>query len=123
MTIGDRIKIVRETSGKNQRDFASSIKISQPALAMFENGQREPKDIHIEQICMKYDVSDDWLRTGNGEPTIKRTRNQEIQEFANDTMDEVDESFRKRFVRALSRLDEAEWEVLEKIVNEMHKGD
>lgn len=71
MTIGDRIKIVRESEGKNQRDFASSIKISQPTLAMFENGQREPKDIHIEQICLKYGISEKWLRYNEGEKKIE----------------------------------------------------
>lgn len=71
MTIGERIKTVRESAGKNQRDFASSIKISQPALAMFENGQREVKEIHIEQISMKYGISKEWLRTGEGEMLIK----------------------------------------------------
>ncbi len=67
MTIGDRIKKIRESIGESQRDFASSIKISQPALAMFENGQREAKDIHIEQICSKYGINESWLRTGEGD--------------------------------------------------------
>lgn len=67
MTIGERIKKVRESENLNQRDFASSIKISQPALAMFENGQREPKDIHIEQICSKYNISEEWIREEKGE--------------------------------------------------------
>lgn len=67
MTIGDRIKKVRESQEKSQRAFASSIKIGQSTLAMFENGQREPKDIHIEQICSKYRICEEWLRTGNGE--------------------------------------------------------
>lgn len=66
MTIGDRIKKIRESEGESQRDFSSSIKISQPALAMFENGQREVKDIHIEQICSKYGINETWLRTGDG---------------------------------------------------------
>lgn len=35
---------------------------------MFENGQREVRDIHIEQICMKYNVNEEWLRTGEGDP-------------------------------------------------------
>lgn len=67
MTIGDRIKKIRESEEKSQRVFASSIKIGQSTLAMFENGQREPKDIHIEQICSKYGICEEWLRTGNGE--------------------------------------------------------
>lgn len=67
MTIGERIKLIRESEKKNQRDFAASIKISQSTLAMFENGQREVRDIHIEQICMKYRVNEEWLRTGKGQ--------------------------------------------------------
>lgn len=75
MGIGDRIKVIRERKNLNQRDFASSIKISQPALAMFENGQRELKDIHIEQICSKYNVNETWLRTGEGEMFLKLQTN------------------------------------------------
>lgn len=67
MVIGDRIKKLRDLEKKSQRDFASSLKIGQSTLAMFENGQREPKDIHIEQICLKYNVNEEWLRTGKGE--------------------------------------------------------
>lgn len=68
MTIGDRIKLIRESKGLNQRDFSSEIKIGQSTLAMFENGQREPKAIHIEQICSKFGVNEHWLRTGEGSP-------------------------------------------------------
>ena len=114
--IGARIKQIREKAGKNQREFASSIKISQPTLAMFENGQRDPKEIHIEQICLKYGVNGEWLRTGSGEPTIKLTRNQEIAQFANDVMELSDDDIKKRLVEALAKLDEKDWEVVAKIV-------
>ena len=67
MSIGSRIKKVRECEGQTQKEFADSIKIGQSTLAMFENGQREPKDIHIEQISSKYGVRSDWLLTGEGE--------------------------------------------------------
>ena len=71
MTIGNRIKQIRNMEGKNQRDFAASIKVGQSTLAMFENGQREPREIHIEQICLKYGINDTWLRTGEGEMKIE----------------------------------------------------
>lgn len=86
MTIGDRIKLVRESEGKNQRDFAASIKISQPTLAMFENGQREPKDIHIEQICIKFNINDKWLRTGESE--MYNEPEDEIAEAVSDLLEE-----------------------------------
>lgn len=64
MTIGERIKIIRENLGQNQREFAKSIDISQPALAMLEKGQREVNNRHISLICMKHGISEEWLRYG-----------------------------------------------------------
>lgn len=72
MEIGERIRKIRETEGLSQRVFSSSIKIGQSTLAMFEKGQREPKSIHIEQICSKYNISEEWLRTGKGEMKLKK---------------------------------------------------
>lgn len=71
MTIGERIKIVREDLGKTQRDFAKSINISQPALAMLEKGQREVNDRHISLISMKHGINEEWLRTGKGKMKIE----------------------------------------------------
>ena len=67
------------------------------------------------------EINEDWLRTGEGEMFKKRTRNQEILAFANDVMEDVDDSFKKRFIRALSKLNASDWEVLEKIANELTK--
>lgn len=55
---------MRKSLGQNQRDFAKSIDISQPALAMLENGQREVNNRHITLICMKHGISEEWLRYG-----------------------------------------------------------
>lgn len=104
MTIGDRIKIVRESEGKNQREFASSIKISQPTLAMFENGQREPKDIHIEQICLKYGISEKWIRTGEEEMKIEDCKDNRY--FSNvGKLQRADDETIMRWVNAIAETD------------------
>lgn len=104
MTIGDRIKIVRESEGKNQREFASSIKISQPTLAMFENGQREPKDIHIEQICLKYGISEKWIRTGEEEMKIEDCKDNRY--FSNvGKLQRTDDETIMRWVNAIAETD------------------
>ena len=53
----------------------------------------------------------------------KRTRNQELAIFANEIMEDVDESFKKRLVLALSKLNESDWETLKKIADELSKED
>lgn len=117
MTIGDRIKIVRESEGKNQRDFASSIKISQPALAMFENGQREPKDIHIEQICLKYGISEKWLRHNEGDMKIEDCNDNRY--FSN--IGKLQRSDDKTIMRWVNAIAETDPNVLSKIEEFMIK--
>lgn len=65
--MNERIKQLRAALGMNQRDFSQKAKIGHSTLAMFETGQRVPKDIHIAQICQAFNVNEQWLRTGSGE--------------------------------------------------------
>lgn len=65
--ISDRIRELRTALKLNQREFSQRAKIGHSTLAMFETGQRVPKDIHISQICQTFNANEEWLRTGNGE--------------------------------------------------------
>lgn len=62
----ERIQKIRKHFGMNQRDFAKRIDIGQSTLAMFETGDRTPRDIHINRICSEFGVNEQWLRTGEG---------------------------------------------------------
>lgn len=114
MTDGERVKEIRKTLGYTLDKFGEKIGIKKSALSLIENGKNTLTEQNIKSICREFGVREDWLRTGEGEPFGSQTRNQEIQAFANDVMSEEDESFRKRFVAALAKLDLSEWEVLEK---------
>lgn len=65
--MNERIRALRAALGMNQRDFSDRAKIGHSTLAMFETGDRLPKDIHVSQICSTFGVSEKWLRTGEGE--------------------------------------------------------
>lgn len=67
----DRLKKLRDTLNMNQRDFSEKINISQPALALFENGKRVLKDIHISRICNEFNVNEEWLKNGTGEMFVQ----------------------------------------------------
>ncbi len=116
MNIGDRIKKVREAEGKNQREFASSIKVGQSTLAMFENGQREPKSIHIEQICLKYDVSESWLRTGA--PPMYREPEERLETYLGQISKGEDE-FIRDLIEVYMELDQASKDALKEIARRM----
>jgi transcriptional regulator with XRE-family HTH domain len=65
--INERIKELRTALELNQRDFSQKAKIGHSTLAMFETGQRVPKEIHISQICQTFSVNEEWLKNGSGE--------------------------------------------------------
>lgn len=119
----DRIKQIRKDKKLSMEKFGDKIGLKKNSVSQIESGINNPSETVILSICREFRVNENWLRTGDGEPYIKRTRNQEIQDFANDVMEEVDESFRKRFVIALSKLDESDWNTLKKIADELSKED
>lgn len=62
-TINDRIGIILENSKKTKTDFAKSLKVSQQYISkLVKTGN--PSDMLIEDICQKYNVREEWLRTG-----------------------------------------------------------
>lgn len=119
----DRLKEVRKKHpyGDTQDSFAEFLGISKSNLASYESGRRTPSEAVIQLICQKCDVNKDWLTNGIGVMQKTRTKNQEIGAFANSIMKLDDENFKKRFIEALTKLDEKEWEVLEKIANNLIK--
>lgn len=119
----ERIKLVRNSENMSQTDFAKRLSVSRSAICKMESGENFPSEQTINLICREFNVNEDWLRTGNGEMKKKRTRNQEISDFVNDVMEDVDESIRKRLLRALSKLNVSDWETLAKIADELSKED
>ena len=102
-----------------QEEFSSNINISRANLGSIEVGRIRITDRVISDICIKYNVSEEWLRTGEGEPFIKLTRDEELMEWAGKVLSADSKSFQKRFVSMLSRLNESEWQVLEKMAIEL----
>lgn len=76
--INERIRSLRDFYGLNQREFAKKIDVGASTLAMFETGQRIPKDIHISRMCSEFNISEDWLRSGEGEMFPPRTRDEKM---------------------------------------------
>lgn len=66
-TIGERLKALRKELKLTQIEFGGRIAVSQGHLTAMENGKRDVTDKTIKVICMEFNVSETWLRTGEGE--------------------------------------------------------
>lgn len=63
--------MVRKELGLNQTDFGKRIAIAQGYLTNVENGRRDVTEKTIRLICLEFNVSENWLRTGEGEMFIE----------------------------------------------------
>ena len=111
--MNDRIKKVRTALGLSQQEFADRIGIKRGAVANYEVGRNEPIDAVISLICREFNVSERWLRTGEGDMFVQISRDKEVMRFVGDVMQGEDDNFRRRFLLALARLPEEHWAEIE----------
>lgn len=123
----NRIKSVRESlrtdKGKKytQTLFAESLHVTRDMIATYESGKVEPTPLFINSLCEKYNVNEDWLRTGSGEMFKEINRHEQITRFIGELLNDPPDTFRFRLINALAELPVEEWEMLadlcERIVN------
>ena len=65
-TINARIKQVRKSLKLNQADFGEQIALAQTYLSQIERGDREVTEKILKLVCFQFNVSERWLRTGEG---------------------------------------------------------
>lgn len=116
--INKRFRELRKLCKKSQEEWADIMGLSRSGIADIEAGRRNVTEKHIkllsiESIDGKY-INEDWLRTGDGDPFKKLTRNQVITDFAADLIKE-DDSFKSRLIEALAKLGDDDWEALERL--------
>lgn len=65
--MNERIKRLRKALGFTQQEFAERIGVKRNTIAQYEIGRNKPIDSIINLICREYNVSPEWLQTGEGE--------------------------------------------------------
>lgn len=117
-----RIKQVRKALGISQDEFGGGIGLGRGAITNIELNKTTPKPLVVQLICKTYNVSEAWLRTGEGEMFVQRTRSQEIVDFMGSLI-QTDNEYKRRFVAALGRLDEEDWKWIEKIAGKLREDE
>ena len=114
--LNERIKLVRIKKSLNQTDFAKRLSISRSAVCKIESGENSPSEQTINLICKEFNVNSEWLRTGKGEMFIEKSKDILISDMFADIFKSDDTDFKYRLVSALSKLDDDDWDSLEKFI-------
>lgn len=120
MTQGEKIRALRKAKNLTLEKFGAPLGVGKTAISKIENDERGLTDQMIKSICREYGASEEWLRNGTGEMFVPMNRDEQISKYAGELLKEED-SFKKRLTEALSKLDENEWELLEKIAKKLAK--
>ena len=115
----DRLKELRKALNLTQQKFADKLGVKQNTIAQYEMGRNDPSDAVIISICREFNVSEDWLRTGEGEMFIPMTLDEEIASFIGGIQADIEPTFQKRFISALAKLSPEEWKTIEKLMRNM----
>ena len=114
--MGDRVKELRKALGLSGEKFGEKIGLKRNSLSQIETGKNNLSEQNILAICREFNVNEEWLRTGTGEMFKDMTLDEEIISFIGDIQWDASNTFKKRFISAIAKLNEEEWKVLEKII-------
>ena len=117
----DRIKEIRKSHNLTQSEFGERIGIKGNTVTSYETGLRVPSDAVVLSICREFGVNEIWLRTGEGEMFQQFSRDEEIAAFVGRVLSPKGLDIQRRFIAALSQLDEEDWLVLDKFIDLMQK--
>ena len=119
MNINERIRELRKSFGLSGEKFGERIGLKKVAISQIETGRSMPTEQTILSICREFGVSEDWLRNGNGDMFNPMTRDEEIASFIGGVQADIEDTFKKRLIAVLDKLDEKEWDLLEKMAEDI----
>lgn len=118
-TISARIAAVIKASGLTKTAFAERLNVSQSFVSRLAVGASVPSDRTILDICREFDVSERWLRTGEGEMFVQLSREEEITKFAMEIIRDPASEFQRQLISTMARLEPAQWKLMEQMLDEL----
>lgn len=117
--MNERVRMIRKALGLTLEKFGERIGIKKSSLSSIETGANTLTEQNILFICNAFNVNEKWLRTGEGEMFLPLNREQEIARFTKKLLLEESDSYKNRLISALYHLTDEQWEVLEKLTNDI----
>ena len=116
--INTRIAAVIQASGLTKTAFAERVKVSQQHISRLAK-DGTPSDRTIVDICREFGVSENWLRTGEGEMFVRLSREEEITKFLMTVIRDPDSEFQRQLLATMAKLEPAQWQLMEQMLDDL----
>lgn len=120
----DRIKQIRKHFNMSQAEFGQRVGVKGNTIGNYEIGLRAPSDAVIFSICREFNISETWLRTGEGEMVEHTDEDTELAKILGQIAGSND-TLIKAIIKSYWLLDEkdkaAVRKLVDRLVDEMNK--
>lgn len=117
--MNERIKQLRKHLGLNQTEFGARIGVKQTTIAGYERGASTPLDAVVSAICREFNVSERWLREGEGEMFLPQDDAAELMALAGRFLGSNPTETQLRFARAVFTMTPQELELITRKAREL----
>lgn len=107
----DRINKIIKKSGLTKAQFAEKLNVTPAFISMLSSGKSKPSDRTISDICEKFQVREEWLRTGEGSMEQDIPNQERLENFFAGVLASAPDN-RSAFVAALDTLPPEFWDMV-----------
>ncbi len=87
--IGNRLRQVRKDAGLTQVQFAEKVGYTQGHVNLTESGKVGPSDVYLKKVINIFGISENWIRSGEGDMTSEVRVDSELIEWLNEHPEEI----------------------------------
>lgn len=84
--MNNRIKQLRKELGLTQEKFGEKLGLKKNSISQIENGINSLTEQLLLSVCREFNVSEKWLRTGEGEMFIPVPEEDEVAAYVEDLL-------------------------------------
>ena len=122
MTIGERIKKVRQEKHLTQQDFSQYIDVKRNTVALYEAGKITPSSAVLSLICREFHVNETWLREGTGEMFAQPAgQAEQVTEWVQHIFTHGSDA-EKGLVTAMSTFTKEDFDTLARLIRKVWEG-
>lgn len=118
--IGDRIIEIRKSKNLSQEEFGQVIGLSRSQIGCYEKNLRNVSDRAIRDICLHFNINENWLKTGTGDKYEIPNEINELSKLLAD-ISALNDPRLNSIIKKLSELDEKYLDLIENLIDALNE--
>lgn len=103
LLLNNRIKQLRKELGLTQEKFGEKLGLKKNSISQIENGINSLTEQLLLSVCREFNVSEKWLRTGEGEMFIPVPEEDEVAAYVEDLLADNGENELYNLIKSIMR--------------------